>query len=502
MDKISMKKLIIILTVATLAGCNESNDAPVTGCGDSSDNAISDINYQLNPSGNSPLTANIQFSTKNQSTSKITINGNDPITIESSTCESLHSFDLIGLYANIDNDISISVNDGEITESVIIQTAPLPDYMPQIHVDVISDEKNHLTLINYRPSGAPFMVDRNGMVRWYLDVPEGKYGLIKLKNGNFAYGLPKQDKIVEYSWMGELKNTWNLGSNYTGVHHDLVEKPNGNFLVTVDKVGIATVEDHVIELDRESSEVVKVWDMLPLLPTTRGNLRPDVTDWFHNNAIAYDETNDALLLSGQRQGLVKVTNDNALVWVLSQTDGYKGNNVPKNGTPDYEGWDGYEDYLLTSDVPDFEFIWGQHAPLIRENGNIMLFDNGYNRYYEGVGNKTFSRAVEFKITENTDSVGGSLELIWEYGTSRGADFQSPIISDVDDLGESILITSGSLAFEGGWDITQLQKAKIVEVDYNTKAIKSEITITSDVDASGSVYRSERLSFSDLGLTLP
>ena len=493
-------KIIIALALLSLIGCKESVHINVSESEESPNNSITNVKYQLNPSGNSPLTANIQFSTKNHSTAKITIHGDDPIVIESKISTTSHSINLIGLYPNTKNNISISINNDEKSQSLIIKTPPLPDYMPEIYVDVMSNDNDHFTLINYRPSDAPFMVDRKGKVRWFLDVKEAKYGLIPLNNGNFAYGLSNESKIIEYSWVGELKNIWHLGKNYNGVHHDIVEKPNGNFLVTVNKAESATVEDHVIELNRDSGEIIRVWDMFPLLPNRRDNLFTDPVDWFHNNAIIYDKDNDSLLISGQRQGLVKVTNDNKLVWIFSQTDGYKGSNLPENDTPDYEGWDGYEEYLLTSDVPDFEFIWGQHAPLIRKNGNIMLFDNGFNRNYEGIKNKTFSRAVEFKITENTNSRGGSIELIWEYGKSRGADFQSLIISDVDDLGESILITSGSLGFNGQWDSTQPHKAKIVEVDYDTKTVKSEMTIISELDVNGSVYRSERISFSYLGLT--
>ena len=62
-------------------------------------------------------------------------------------------------------------------QSLLIKTPALPNYMPEIYVDVMSDDTDHFTLINYRPSQAPLMVDRKGIVRCFLDVKEEKYGL-------------------------------------------------------------------------------------------------------------------------------------------------------------------------------------------------------------------------------------------------------------------------------------------------------------------------------------
>ena len=143
-------------------------------------------------------------------------------------------------------------------QSLLIKTPALPNYMPEIYVDLMSDDTDHFTLINYRPSQAPFMVDRKGILRCFLDVKEEKYGLIPLNNGNLAYGLLNKSKIIEYSWMGELKNIWHLRNNYNGVHHDIVEKPNTDIFVTVNKAESATIEDHVFELKRDSGEVICV----------------------------------------------------------------------------------------------------------------------------------------------------------------------------------------------------------------------------------------------------
>lgn len=497
---LSAKAAVTLLCTLTLSGCIGSKNASVNACPLFDGNNIENIAYQLNSSGNTPLTASLSFSTQNPSVHTITISGKNPVLIEGSTCETEHELNLIGLYPDSENQITISINGGEIVKNTTITTDPLPDYLPDITINKRSEDASDLTLVNYRPGRAPFVVDRDGDVRWYLDIRQNKYGLILLANGNLAYGVARENKVLEYSWMGELLNTWELGSEYTGVHHDVIEKPNGNFLVTVNKVGASTVEDHIVEIKRSDGSIVNEWDISDLLPIDRDNFFPASNDWFHNNAISYDEKTETLLVSGQRQGLVKITKENDLLWILSQTDGYKGANLPEYNNPDYEGWDGYEQYLLNSADPNFEFIWGQHAPLVRENGNILLFDNGYNRYYDGVANTTFSRVVELKVTEASDGLGGEVALVWEYGRERGPELQSRIMSDVDDLGDSILMTSGTLAFnDSPWDASQVDKAKIIEIDYSTKSVLNEMTLSSSEDASGAVYRAERLTFSDIGL---
>ena len=46
-----------------------------------------------------------------------------------------------------------------------------------------------------------------------------------------------------------------------GQHHDFVELPDGNLLIASDSPDLSTVEDYVVELDRQTGEVVWELDM-------------------------------------------------------------------------------------------------------------------------------------------------------------------------------------------------------------------------------------------------
>ena len=50
--------------------------------------------------------------------------------------------------------------------------------------------------------------------------------------------------------MGELINEFSIYPEFENMHHDVYEMSNGNLLVLADKVGIETIEDHIIAMDR------------------------------------------------------------------------------------------------------------------------------------------------------------------------------------------------------------------------------------------------------------
>ena len=112
----------------------------------------------------------------------------------------------------------------------------------------------------------PFIVDRYGKVRWYLLVDGTKYAIQRLRNGNIGFGVAEQAKVVEYTMMGAKVGEWSVGPEFRDIHHDVFEKENGNFLVTADKVGIDTIEDFIVELDRRTGAIVKTWDLRQVLP--------------------------------------------------------------------------------------------------------------------------------------------------------------------------------------------------------------------------------------------
>ena len=104
-----------------------------------------------------------------------------------------------------------------------------------------------------------------------------------------------------------------LGKVYTeyslegGYHHDYFELPSGNILVATDDFNnkYGTVEDIIVELDRNTGEIVKKYDLKNILPMKDGQSENWTSyDWFHNNSVWYDLKTNSITLSGRHQDAV------------------------------------------------------------------------------------------------------------------------------------------------------------------------------------------------------
>ena len=369
-------------------------------------------NLKLNPYNSAPLSLNFEINTPINGKFIVKVLGQDgpesDIIIEPNHTGKKHKLEIFGLYPDYENTIEINFTNktGYIrkTQMISVKTNKLPDGFPIIKIKKQYEnfKQNTLILVNYRiAKDQPFMVDPFGKIRWYSNgfSEQKKYGLQVLSNGNIAFGVPQngQGKIYEYSMTGQIFKVYDVYPEFENIHHDVYEMPNGNFLVTANKVGIDTIEDFIIEVDRNSGEVTNVWDLREVLQTDRYTFRKirDGSDWFHANAVIFDERDKSIIVSGQAQGVVKVSWDNKLKWILSPHNGWN---------------DKFKDFLLNPPSTDFEWVFGQHAPLILPSGNIMLFDNGFGRNFSN--DLKYSRAVEYNIVET--NVGGNIsQILWQ-----------------------------------------------------------------------------------------
>ncbi len=469
------------------------------------------VSLTLNPSGINPLAAELAFQTREPARITIEVLGAEPVTYRAGGQATEHRIPVLGLYPGIENRIVLRVvgtGPEYALDTLRLATAPLPEFMPDIRIEKADRDQMEAgwTLSNLSIGknsnylSYPILFDSNGDIRWYLDLSSfgGMVAMTEpLANGNllFLYG----SAVYEYDMLGVEINRWDTPGYWT--HHDVIEKPDGNLIVAVDKSGIGTVEDFIIEIDRASGAIVNEWDLRQVLDMKRRDLVSDEVDWFHMNAIWYDEGDDALIISGRNQGLVKVTRDNRLVWILAPHKGW-GKAGPEA--------DGHETapFLLTAvdasgvpypepiqqgmeEAPDFRWSWGQHAPLLLPNGNLFAFDNGYRRYFTD-GDHSFSRGVEYVI----DEAAMTVRQVWQYGEERGSNYYSSIISDVDYLPET-----GNRLIMPGIIFTPAPHARVTEVTYPAGRVVFDANIrfanfySNGTFAYGQfdlVYRSERM----------
>lgn len=506
-----MKNLILLflLTVA-FSGCKHAIDNPPVPVA-AREFTIASDSVQLNPYGYTPLSARINFSAPIAGRSFIRVRGKHGklTNVEHAFNDkgTTHSIPVIGLYANYTNTVDVRVlSDGGDTlakSTLTIQTGDLPPNMPQSITAAPFDENKvapGLILVsNFSTYGTgapstPYFMDAYGDIRWVLDYRSHDQlktlsfdnGIERLRNGNFFFGDINTSRIYEVDLLGKVIDSWNL-SGYV-FHHNVIEKPNGNFLLTASKPGsmglngVAMVEDYVIEIDRTEGGLVNEWDLKQSLDERRTILAQsplvNADDWFHGNSVAYDSTDNTIIVSGRHQGVVKLDYENRVKWILGAHRGWTVNRrgedlrkfllspVDASGViiADTAVSDGSK---ITS---DFEWNWYQHSTIFLPNGDIMVFDNGEIREYNPTASK-YSRAVAYKI----DPVKMTVQQTWAYGKERGVETYSQVVSGVQ-----FLASSNHILFTPGFQVpnTTGEGGKVVEVELANKTVVSEISISS------------------------
>jgi len=462
----------------------------------------------LNPTGYTPLAAELKLQTIQPVQIELEIvspsDDEENLIHRFEEIDTSFTLPVLGLYVGHNNRLHIRFYDdgnqllGE--ETRLINTPQLFPEPPTIDVLVNTGrKKSGMNLVTYAGRTnpplpqMPIIFDQYGHIRWYADYATHlnlrgltyDAGVERLQNGNLYFGDLHTDHLFEIDMFGRVVNEWPLpGFDF---HHNVFELPSGNLLATVSRRGISTIEDHIVEVDRNSGIIVNVWDLRESLDHRRlsgGGSR----DWFHGNGLTYDEEKDAIIVSGRNQGVVKLTRNNEVIWLLAQHTAWdqSGNGtdlktkllqpLDANGKPitDLRVVAGYANH------PEFSWARGQHAPKLTPQGTLFLFDN----FAGPPGGPAVSRAVEYQIDEEAMTI----QQVWEYGLERGRTTYSARVSDVDYHPDE-----NTVAFMPGDNFDEYgPNGKIIEVDYTTKEVVYEAVIRKDHVDYFMFHRVERI----------
>ena len=453
---------------------------------------IDSPNVILNPYGNSPLTALILFETNEEVSPTVTIVGKDENTTFTHTFNASqeHLLSIYGLYADYNNEVIIEYEvDGEtISKTVNIQTEELPDdFILPTRVEADKENlDNQLYFFTPSSSGYTCAYDVNGDVRWYL-TNYALWKIDRLENGHLLVSTERlvnppyyMTGLYEMDLLGKIYVEYSLPGGY---HHDYYEMENGNLLIASDDFNNSkgTVEDYIVELDRETGEIVKTFDLKNVLNMSDGKSENWTDyDWFHNNSVWYDENTNSITLSGRHQdAVINIDYETGeLNWIIGD---------PTNWSEEYQK------YFFTPIGDDFEWQWSQHAAMITPEGYVFILDNGNNKSKikeEYVpASESYTRGVMYKI--DTDNM--TIEQIWQYGKERGSDYYSPYISDVDYLDANhYIVHSGGIAYKDGEVLNQ--PAGLAGAD-ELKSITTELLndeIIFEIELPTNNYRVEKM----------
>ncbi|MCI5774067.1 MAG: aryl-sulfate sulfotransferase [Erysipelotrichaceae bacterium] len=413
-----------------------------------------DPNVILDPYGVSPLSALVMFETNQEVAIEISVQGKDDnTTIKNKfAAATQHYLPIYGLYPDQENEVSLRYEDeqGEHINTLIIKTDKLPEDFVMPNEVYANKEKLGNELYFFTPANVGYncAYDVNGDVRWYLNF-KTTWDNARLVNGHLLLGSDRlindpyyNTGMYEIDLLGKVYKEYVLPGGY---HHDYDELPNGNLLVCTDdfESGKGTVEDHIVEIDRDTGEIIKTYDLTNILKMDDGKSENWTEyDWFHNNSVWYDEATNSITLSGRHQdAIINIDYDSQeLNWIIGD---------PTNWSEEYQK------YFFTPVGENFEWQWSQHAAMITPEGYVFVLDNGNNKSkikeaYVPATN-SYTRGVMYKI----DTEKMTIEQVWEYGKERGSEFYSPYISDVDYLNKDhYIVHSGGIVYVDGVNSNQ------------------------------------------------
>jgi arylsulfate sulfotransferase len=544
----------------------------------------------LNPSGNIPLSAEIEL--LDNSVKEVRVTVKDPeeksdfvrVYDLKSSEERPISIPVLGLFPDMANQVELEAfgeeGDSVGTKIFEITTPPLPRDFPEVYLSGEID--SGWTIVNWlrtprsRPEMNAMAVDESGRIRWFTDFPFPAVFPLRIKDGNI-YLSDGNEMIYKFDFMGFEQNSWDISEfGYAEIHHDIFIKDDGNILVAASKKDDVWSYDSIIEIDPVKNALRGTWDLKTVFPdvcdlyhdiplTDPGNPVDGANAPIHNNAVWHDPVDNSIIVSSQRSGIAKITHSGYLKWFLapgitayiddhdgdgmsdSLVDGYdpddnlsrvgdfRGENytadrMPIAGKP-HEAYSSLDfryqefipapldkngDFITEEEVimgfsshDDFSWPFRPHSPVILENGNIMLFDNGLARNFSfpPISASHYSRAVEYKIVPDSENggYGGTIQQIWEYVIEEEPSWYgfSPVVSNVDKLENgNRLIVSGSL---GSSFIPSMLRpmygegpvgALVIEVDPDLNIEKNRLFFKRFVDeeyvvTEFSIYRAHR-----------
>lgn len=467
---------------------------------------------RLNPSGINPLAAMVNVWLPTYGRVKVTVRGKNG---ESGNITHLCQEDtprqgvpILGLYPDYDNIVDLTFTNMEgkergtttihiQTEAIGIQDFPR---WKKIKAQPGSMEPG-VNLINYPGKSevdvsVPYMIDSEGELRWLLVFKQSReleklsfsIGLKRTKQGTFIAGDQNQPRVVEIDMFGKVIRQWDLEKAGYTFHHEITEAANGNFLINVSKRsarlrnGQSRINDHIIELDPTTGDIVSEWDLANQLDTAR-YVKPDgitppefvqnPNNWAHNNAIA--EMGSDLLATARYQGIFSFNRAGAVNWIISPHKlwGERYRSLLLKPIAE-DGSVVADEDVINGDAPiaGFDWPWGPHTPIALSDDRVLVFDNGYNRNWKpnfGSGAENYSRVVEYKI----DMANKTVQQLWSYGQERAAQGFSQAVSGVQYLTQT-----GNVLFCPGMGVSTSigPGGRIIEINPRTKEVVFEMEI--------------------------
>jgi hypothetical protein len=363
---------------------------------------------------------------------------------------------IYGLYSGYTNTVTLTYTflDGSSSEAETkITTAAFTDacgYQAPTVLQARTDNtalSYDFILVKGRCSDfSPEVIDTDGAVRWVGPAGIAASESIFFDNAFYIAHGSHLDRI-------DLDGTVTELPGYSGevlrFHHN-VDRGKEGFIVEIDSDQF--YESIFMEVNA-AGQVLKQWNMAEIIGAAMlagGDdpsqfIYPSPTDWFHNNAVAYDRATDSLIVSSRENFVVSIDYEtSAINWILGDT------------TKHWHDFPSLAKYALTLTPGSLPPI-GQHAVSTAYDQGLLLFDNGFNSNFQEPSGilRTYSAARKYQLNIESNFA----TEVWNY--ERNQSVFSPICGSIyEDAPLNYLL---DYAFVGGFE-APAQFAEILGLD--------------------------------------
>lgn len=468
----------------------------------------------MNPNGTTPLAGVVEFATDIPVRAVLTISdGTDFRRISFPDSALTHYLPVLGLKPETTYTVDVASIPGGPIGTLLTTTGPLPADFPArvVHVSMPKRMEPGYILLDCfgRGRGSEslygMILDNAGDVVWYTTVCGS--GVLQQPNGDLLWRT--NEVLIRMDMLGNL-TTLQLQDPGQGLHHELEPTPHGTYLsLTAHSVEVpefptsetdpgaplapATLRDEAVVEFLPDGTVLREWPLLDLTDPLRIGYdslhsTEDGLDWVHTNAVAYDPTDDSIVVSARHQDAVyKFSRQTGqLIWIL-------GNHA--NWSPEFQP------YLLHPVGTPFRWQYHQHAPMWTAAHGLLLFDNGNRRAspFDGTlpvpDEQNFSRAVEYEIDPELMQV----RQVWQYGEDAPTKLYSFFISDANSepMTDNRLMVFGGVTYVDGMSSASLglgpSHTRVVEVTHDTVSDKVfDMTLYDPAGGQINTYRGARI----------
>jgi hypothetical protein len=390
---------------------------------------------------------------------------------------------------------------------------------------VSGDVSPGYTLFGNNDGRMTYLVDMDGKtVHSWTHTRSGGYAVYLLENSNILRTAQASNSILsgggsagyvqEIDWNGNVVWEFLYSSSTALAHHDIEPMPNGHVLIIAWEVKSATVAkaagrkttaamwpDHVIEVDKSTSQIVwqwHAWDhLIQDYDQTKANYgvvnqHPELFDinlgssgssgpggggdWLHMNGISYNAALDQIVLTSHNMSELYVIDHST---TTQEAAGHTGGTYGKGGDILYR-WGNPANYRATG-TTYFSVV---HCPYwipsgLPGAGNIIAFNNGTNTRASSIIEITPPLQSDGLYTFTSGTAYGPATPAWTY--SNGTSFYSSNQGCCQRLADGHTL------------ITDPDSGYIFEVDQNQKKAW-------EYKYAGQIARSQRYAAGYAGLS--